>query len=104
MFTLVVRIVTAVSIAAICLMNNCIVQGAIIVTQDATMFSDGIIDWAQLPSSFSSSSFEVNVTGAGGPTADVVSVPIPHQLVRTTQSVGWAGNFAPGEELLYSVN
>lgn len=104
MFTLFSQIVSVVLIAATFLADSAEVDAAIIVTQDATLFSDGIIDWAQLPSDFSSSAFQVNVAGAGGPAANVVSVPFPHQLLRTTQSAGWAGNFAPGEELLYSVN
>ncbi len=104
MSTLLAQIVSVVLIAATFLGDSAEVDAAIIVTQDPALFSDGIIDWAQLPSDFGSSAFQVNVAGAGGPTANVVSVPFPHQLLRTTQSAGWAGNFAPGEELLYSVN
>ena len=76
----------------------------ILVTSPAEIRNDGLLDWAAVGASGDnvSNSFTTDVTGIAGLTITGVQ-DAGHDFERWDEgSVGWSGNFTPGDRLLFT--
>jgi hypothetical protein len=79
--------------------------GYVLVTTRAGLGGTDFINWAQLGPTFTQINNPVNVTSNGGVTPISVLRPPPGgTLERRDQGNGWAGNFAPGDALIWTRN
>jgi hypothetical protein len=76
----------------------------VLVSTEAGIAADGLIDWGALGPDATqiAQPFTTPVPGVGGLTA-TVSQAGASNFERRDQGIGWAGNFAPGEKLLWSL-
>lgn len=74
-----------------------------LVTDRGTLGGDDFIDWGQLGAPFTVVTNPSPVVSDGGLGA-IVSKESEGPLERRNQSNGWSGNFAPGDELIWTRN
>lgn len=74
----------------------------ILVTTESGITNDGLLDWGVLGGNFSvvSNPFTTSVPGIAGLT--ITGSKSSGNFERRDQPFGWAGNFGPGEELLWT--
>jgi hypothetical protein len=75
----------------------------ILITAEAGITADGLVDWGLLGVSGTVVA-DPSTIAIGGLPGYTITADGPGLMERRDQNGGWSGNFAPGEELLWTAN